>query len=101
MVGRDFKFHNGKRGAALAIRLVEGGNQNKISRVLKDGTVVIEVAGKPDQPTRAMIKFLAEELDLDLTSLDIVEGKKGTDLLLSILDETPGEIQERIMSKIS
>lgn len=101
MIGRDFKFHNGKKGAALAIRLEVGRKQDRIKKVLKDGTVIIEISASAADPEKELIQFLAGELKMSIKNFDIVEGKDGVDFLLSILDVSPEIVQNQIMEKIS
>ena len=101
MIGREFRFHDGQKGAALAIRIVLGGAQDRIKKVLKDGTVVVELAGDLDHPRKYLLKFLADNLDVELKNIDIIEGREGTELLLSILDVSPEDVQRRILDKTS
>jgi len=100
MIGREFKFHDGKKGAALAIRIINGSENEMIRKVLKDGTVVIHLKGKADEPHTQLIQYLASELEMDPGRFDIIEVKNGVDVLLSILDIDPGEIQNLILEKI-
>ena len=101
MIGREFKFHDGKKGAALAIRIIKDSVTDEIRKVLKDGTVVVHLTGDPEDPKRRLIKYLSSELIIDESRFDIIEGKVGVDLLLSILDIEPYEIQNLILKKIS
>jgi uncharacterized protein YggU (UPF0235/DUF167 family) len=101
MIGREFKFHNGKKGAALAIRIIKESEENVIRKVLKDGTVIVHLRGNPADPKKVLIQYLSTELGLESNRFDIIEGKKGADLLLSILDIEPVEIQRLILEKIS
>ena len=96
MIGREFRFHDGKKGAALAIRLSLGKKNNKIKKVLKDGTVAVELAGKPERPRKELIRYLSEELKIEINDFDLIEGKEGADILLSILNVTPEEIRLRV-----
>jgi len=101
MIGREFRFHDGKKGAALAIRIIKDAVEDKISKVLKEGTVVVHLKDNPENPKEKLIQFLSSELNLDLSRFDIIEGKDGADILLSILDIEPYEIQQLILEKIS
>ena len=101
MIGREFRFHDGKKGAALAIRMVLGGKQDQFKKVLKDGTVAVELAGDLDHPRQYLLEFLASSLNVDIGKIDIIEGREGTDLLLSILDIPPEDIQRKILDKAS
>ena len=99
MIGREFRFHDGQKGAALAIRIILGGAQDRIKKVLNDGTVVVELTGDLDHPRKYLLEFLADTLDVELENIDIIEGREGTELLLSILDVSPEDIQRRILDK--
>ena len=101
MIGREFKFHDGKKGAALAIRIIKDSDKDMIKRVLKDGTVVVHLRENPDDPNELLIKYLSSELNMDKARFDIIEGREGVDILLSILDIEPYEIQKLILEKIS
>jgi len=101
MIGREFRFHDGKKGAALAIRIIKKSSDNLIRKVLKDGTVVIHLKGNVEEPGSILIKYLASELNMDPERFDIIEVKEGVDVLLSILDIEPGEIQKLILENIS
>ena len=101
MIGRDFRFHDGKKGAALAIRVIKDSKEDKIRKVLKDGTVVVNLREKPEDPKEILIRFLASELNIDRGRFDVIEVKEGVDVLLSILDIGPGQIQKMILEKIA
>lgn len=100
MIGRKFNFHDGKKGAALALRIIKDAEQNMIQKVLKDGTVVVQLAGNPEDQKESLIEYLSNELSMDQNRFDIIEIKDDVDMLLSILDIEPGEIQNMILDKI-
>ncbi len=101
MIGREFRFHDGKKGAALAIRIIKNSNKDMIRKVLKDGTVVVHLKGNPEDPNDLLIRYLSTELHMDQGRFDIIEVKDGVDVLLSILDIGPNEIQNMILNKIA
>jgi len=101
MIGRDFKFHDGKKGAALAIRIVMDAEEDMIRKVLKDGTVVVHLRSNLEDNHDHLLRFLSTELKIDKNRFDIIEGREGVDLLLSILDIEPPEIQKMILERIS
>ena len=101
MIGREFRFHDGKKGAALAIRIINESEKDQIRKVLKDGTVVVHLKGHPENPKERLIQYLASELNIGQNRFDIIEGRDGVDILLSILDIEPYEIQNMILKKIS
>jgi len=101
MIGREFRFHDGKKGAALAIRIIKNSNKDMIRKVLKDGTVVVHLKGNHEDPNDLLIRYLSTELHMDQGRFDIIEVKDGVDVLLSIIDIGPNEIQNMILSKIA
>ena len=52
VIGREFNFHNGKKGSALAIRITKRSGDQRISNVMKDGTVVINLAREIEDPNQ-------------------------------------------------
>jgi uncharacterized protein YggU (UPF0235/DUF167 family) len=101
MIGREFKFHDGKKGAALAVRIIKNSDIDAIEKVLMDGTVVVHLKGNPDDPKGNLLEFLSSELSIGKDRFDVIEGKDGIDVLLSILDIEPSEIQKIILDNIS
>lgn len=100
MAGRDFKFHDGEKGAALAIHVKMSQGKSCFSKVQKDGTVVIELElGKGETNTRLM-EFLSTELAVPLKRIQIVAGEDGNKKLISIIDMSPKEIQKTILERI-
>ncbi len=101
MIGREFNFHNGERGAALAIRIKTGGDENHIERVLKDGTVIISLKGSPSDLKFALIEYLSIQLGLGADKIDIISGDDKKEMLVSVLDIDPEGLQNIVLSKIS
>ena len=101
MIGREFKFHDGKKGAALAIRIHKNSDKDVIKKVLMDGTVVVHLKRKPGDTKELLVNYLATLLNIDVDRFDIIEDKNGMDVLLSVLDIDPSEIQKKILDNIS
>lgn len=100
MIGRDFKFHDGENGAALAIRIKSGGKRNEFRKILKDGTVVVNLERTGEDLGRELIRFLAGELNVAEDRLQIIAGKEGKNILVSVLRMQPSEIQRLIFEKL-
>jgi uncharacterized protein YggU (UPF0235/DUF167 family) len=100
MIGREFHFHDGEKGAALAVRLVRNRNADRIHKLLRDGTVVVHIKGQPENINKILIKFLSKELNIAQKRFDIVAGGDRDDKLISILDIEPVKLQELIMNAI-
>jgi uncharacterized protein (TIGR00251 family) len=103
MERRKFDLHNGKRGAALAVRVTPRASKNEIFGVLSDGTVNVHLTAPPveGKANEALLKFLAGVLDVPLARLEIVAGKTGRDKLVSVLDLDAETVHKRIVRHMS
>jgi uncharacterized protein len=103
MSPRRKKLHEGKSGAALAIRVTPRASKNEISQILDDGTIKIRLNAPPvdGQANEALVKFLAQVLDIAPSQLEIVAGTTGRDKLVSILDLDAETVNQRILNNLS
>lgn len=101
MVGRQFEFHDGEKGAALAIRVTHTKGASSFSKVHKDGTVVIQLQQGEGTVNSRLIDFISRELNIHKKRLQIIAGEDGFNKLISIVDMKPMEIQRKILEKIS
>ena len=101
MIGRKFNFHDGEKGSALAVRVTTRKGKKRIVKILKDGTVVINLTGKTKNINQELIKFLSKELDIAKRQFDIIAGTEGNEKLISILDVDSEEIQELVLSNLT
>lgn len=99
---RKFQFHDGRRGAALAIRITPRARRNEVAEVLNDGTIRIRLTAPPveGKANKALIQFLSQILDVPPSRISIVAGETGRDKLVSILDMEPEEAQRRILEHL-
>ncbi len=102
MVGRKYHLHDGKKGAALAIRVTPRASRNEIVEILSDGTVRIRLTAPPveGKANEALIKFLSQVLDVPSSRIEIVAGETGRDKLVSILDLDADTVHSRILHNI-
>ena len=98
MIGREFRFHNGGKGAALAVRVKSG---SKIDQVLKDGTVVVNLTTSGTEINQKLLGFLAVELDIESNRIQIIAGEEGKNKLISVLEMEPEDIQRIILDRVS
>jgi uncharacterized protein (TIGR00251 family) len=100
MSARKYHLHDGKRGAALAVRVTPRASRNEITEILDDGTVKIRITAAPtdNEANEKLIKFLAEVLDVAPSRLDIVAGTSGRDKLIAVVDIENDEVQDRLMA---
>lgn len=96
---KKFRLHDGKHGAALTIRVTPRARRTEFSGILEDGTVRIRVSAPPveGKANKALIKFLSKVLKVRKNQIEIVAGEKGLDKIVSILDMTAEQVQERIL----
>ena len=101
MIGREFNFHDGEKGSAIAIRITKGKGSQRIVKVLRDGTVVIELSEDVEDIDQELIKFLSNHLGIEPKKFDIIAGEEGQKKLLSILDMNPEVLQKLILKKLT
>lgn len=99
---RKFRLHDGKHGAALTIRVTPRARKTEFSGLMEDGTVRIRVSAPPvkGKANKALIKFLSKVLKVRKSQIEIVAGEKGLDKIVSILDLSAEQVQERILEHL-
>ena len=102
MTQRNYNLHNGKKGAALAVRVTTRAMQNKILGALSDGTIKIHIAAAPTdgQDNEELVDFLSGILDVDKDRIEIVAGDTGRDKLISVLDMDSETLHKKIVENI-
>jgi uncharacterized protein len=102
MTQRNYKLHNGKKGAALAVRITTRAMNNKILGALSDGTIKIHIAAAPTdgQDNKALIEFLSDILDIEQNRIEVVAGDSGRDKLISVLDMDSETLHKKIVENI-
>lgn len=100
---REYHLHDGKTGAALAIRVIPRASQNEISEILDDGTIKVRLktSGTDPASNQALLQFLAEVLAIPVNSLEIVAGQTGFDKLITVINIDSTTVQKRIIQKLS
>jgi hypothetical protein len=100
MTKRKFQLHDGKKGAALAVRVTPRASKNKIVELLDDGTVKVHIAAPPvdDEANLELLKFMAEVLGVSKSRLDIVAGATGRDKLIAVIDMDAETAHKRILA---
>jgi uncharacterized protein len=103
MESRSFHLHDGKKGSALAVRVTPRASKNEIVEILSDGTVKIHLTAPPveGKANEALLKFLANVLDVSVRQLDIVAGAGGRDKLISVIDMDATTLHKKILERIS
>jgi uncharacterized protein YggU (UPF0235/DUF167 family) len=95
---RNFHFHDGKKGAALAVQLVPRGKKIELVKVRKDGTILIHIPKEYAGDNQVLIDFFARLLTVNEQKINIIAGKDRYEKLISILDHKPADIQRKIFA---
>ena len=99
---RKYRLHDGKKGAALAVRVTPRASRNEIVEVQSDGTVRIHITS-PAHEGKAndeLIEFLSDIFGVPKSSIDIVAGANGRDKLITVLDMDADEVHSRIVGHL-
>jgi uncharacterized protein (TIGR00251 family) len=103
MTHRDLHPLDGKRGTVLALKVMPRASKNKIVEVMSDGTVKVRLTAPPvdGKANQALLKFLAEILDVPVSNLEIVAGTGGREKLVYVKDMDPAVLHRKILEHIS
>jgi uncharacterized protein len=102
MTQRSYKLHNGKKGAAIAVRVAPRAAKNQIVGALQDGTLKINLAAAVDdgQANHELIEFLSNILGIPKDRIEVVAGDTGRDKLISVLDMDSETLHKKIVDNI-
>lgn len=102
MPKRNFHLHDGKMGAAIAVRVTPRASRSKIAEILEDGTIKIHVAAPPvdGEANEELVRFLADVLNIPKSRLEIVVGMAGRDKLVSVIDMDAETVHKRIVAHL-
>jgi len=97
---RNFVLHNGKRGSALAVRIMPRASHNQIVGVLNDGTIKVNLASEPaDEVLNVeLIGYIAEVLGVPKSRVEVVAGENGRDKLVSVMDMDVDTAHQRVLA---
>ncbi len=103
MPQRTLNLHDGKKGAALAVRVTPRASKNEISEILSDGTVKVHLTAPPvdGEANEALLKFLSNVLKVPVSHLEIVAGARGRDKIISVIDMDATALHKKIIENIS
>jgi uncharacterized protein (TIGR00251 family) len=102
MGNRSFHLHDGKKGAALAVRVTPRASKNEIVDILSDGTIKVHLTAPPveGKANTELLKFLAKILDVKVNQLELVAGIAGRDKLISVIDMDVVTVHKKIVDHI-
>lgn len=96
------RFHDGKSGSALAVRVIPRAARNELVEIQADGTLKLRLHAAPvdGKANQELIEFLADLLEIAPNKLELVAGHSGRNKLVSITGLTSADVQSRIAKKI-
>jgi len=96
-------FRNGITGSAITVRVSPRASRNEISEILEDGTIKIRLTAAPvdGQANSALIKLLADVLDIAPSQIEIVAGQSGKDKLITIVGLEAQTVTQKIMAHLA
>jgi uncharacterized protein YggU (UPF0235/DUF167 family) len=97
---RKYHLHDGRLGAALAVRVTPRASRNEITEIMPDGTIKVRLTSPmaDGEGNKALTQFLSEVLGVPVSKIDIIASLSGNDKLLSVLDIDTEEAQKRILA---
>jgi uncharacterized protein YggU (UPF0235/DUF167 family) len=98
---RDFRFHDGESGTALAVRLVRKKGKTAITKIKKDGTVVLNCGSEMGDLDSGVINYFSGLLGVKPEKINVIAGQKRSEKLLSFIDIAPTTVQKKIIQSIS
>ncbi len=103
MGSRHYHLHDGKKGAALAVRVIPRSRKNEIAEILNDSTVKIRLTPSADDKklNQTLLDFLSEVIGVPAARMEVVAGTSGLDKLVTILDLDAARVHQLIISKMS
>jgi uncharacterized protein (TIGR00251 family) len=103
MKERKHRLHDGKVGAALAVRVTSQAQMNEIAGVHSDGTLEIHLISPQAEGklNESLIEFLAAVLDVPVGKIQIVAGSLGADKLVAIEDMDAESLHSKILANLS
>ncbi|GAB4428149.1 MAG: hypothetical protein Kow002_17060 [Anaerolineales bacterium] len=102
MADRKFNLHDGKKGAALAVRVSPRARNTEIVGALNDGTVKVRLtaSGDDEQANKELVGFLADILNVAPSRIEIVAGATGRDKLISVIDMDSETLHKTIVANM-
>ena len=99
MTQRNYKLHDGKKGAAIAVRVTPRASKNQIVGAMSDGTIKVRItaAANEGQANQELVEFLSDVLGVAKSRIEIVAGETGKDKLISVLDLDAETLHKKIV----
>ncbi len=103
MAKKSKQFSHGVTGSAITVRLAPAGERNKLVDLLEDGTLAIQLIYSPadERANKELVQFIGDLLGTPTKNIDVLAGKNGKDKLITILDMSASQVQEKVLARIN
>jgi uncharacterized protein len=97
-MNRKFEITDAKRGAAFTVRVVTRAQKNEIVGIQEDKSLKIRLTASPTegQANDALVKFLAERLEVPESAIEIVAGRESRDKWISVSGISTSDLESRL-----
>ena len=95
---REFKITDAQQGAAFAVRVMPRASKNEIAGRVGDA-IKVRLTAPPveGKANKALIAFLAQELGVRKSQVEIVAGETSRNKVICVLGLSPAEVEERLL----
>jgi uncharacterized protein (TIGR00251 family) len=95
---REFKITDAKKGSAFSVHVVPRARKNEIVGRLGDA-IKVRLTAPPveGKANEALVAFLAEQLGVQKSQVEIVAGKTSRNKMVSVIGLSPAEVEERLL----
>lgn len=93
-------FKDVRLGAAITVKVTPKAKSNKVTGVLDDGTLEVQVTAPPEggQANAALTALLAETFGLQPEQVEIVAGQNSERKLVSLVGISPAEVDAKVLA---
>jgi len=101
---RDREFKDPRGGAAIGVRVVSRTTQTEIAGKTEDGAVKIRLmaeSASDEAANKELVDFLATQLGIEPTKIEVVAGAEARDKILSIEGLSSGEVEAKLFPQDS
>jgi uncharacterized protein (TIGR00251 family) len=102
MASRKYHLHDGRKGAAIAVRVTPRARRNEIVGVMRNGTIKIRLVAPPveGKANAALVDLLADVVGVAQSRIDIVAGASGRDKLVSVMDMDADTLHQSLLENL-
>ncbi len=100
---RKFEIKDAVSGAAFTVRVVTRATNTEIAGIQDDGALKIRLTASPNEEgavNKELIAFLAERLEVPVSSIEIVAGINTREKLISVDKINPTVVEELLAADI-